>query len=430
MVKWVQSTAVFRAWAEEWVLAPREESVLRLPILDHFLFVSVSPTLGVVRHSWFHAKGFVYGSVGNNGMILRKSRVIEGSQLIEDAIEEVGAGDGDALKPVLLLETPYNSMYCNRKWIVGIQEKMGMHVWQVSVVGDASSSGTAKMPWHFDGLQVGYGVWACFSPFCDDVFLVFDSGETGGSVEFCDLQASVNEGKLVVIRNVLCSERFPRGIIWRPDGSVCTMHYDPCLIVDNATGARIEVHFPVGATVIPVGSRHIFVMRKGVEKYEVYHNGGLTSAPTLSVPCTWAAPSIGVQSQLIVSTTHNPETHSSATEIKFAVHDCSTGFHVGDFSVPCDPLGILEKFNVQCAGTLHPDTEITCNVTQQLQALHTVNDPKVAGLEKLLKSSESDKQTTGIESQIKRVILLHSVVCGFPKGTVEPNEIQMQKKCR
>ncbi|KAH3722822.1 hypothetical protein Pelo_18472 [Pelomyxa schiedti] len=38
---------------------------------------------------------------------------------------------------------------------------------------------------------------------------------------------------------------------------------------------------------------------------------------------------------LIVSTTQ----HSSeiGTEIKFAVHDCPTGFHVGDFSVPFDP---------------------------------------------------------------------------------------------
>ncbi|KAH3722915.1 hypothetical protein Pelo_18380 [Pelomyxa schiedti] len=302
MAKWIQSTAVFRAWAEEWVLRPCEEAVFRLPISDHYLFVSVSPTLGIVRHSWFHTPGFVCDSVGNNnGMILRQSRFIRDESLNEYVIEEVG-GDGEALKPVSsLFVTPCHPLYCNRKWIVGIHNG-SLYVWQVAA-----------------GVALG--------------------GGSGVSVKFCDLQASVNEGKLVVTRKALCRAR-PCCIACITDGSVCTLHDDPSL---NATG---DVQFPVDATVIPIGTSHIFVKSKDAPKFEIFHNGGSlpsmaspTPAPTLSVPCTWAAPSIsGVQSHLIVSTTqHSSETDSSVTEIKFAVHDCSTGFHVGDFTVPFTP---------------------------------------------------------------------------------------------
>ncbi|KAH3761432.1 hypothetical protein Pelo_6733 [Pelomyxa schiedti] len=337
MVKWIQSTAVFRAWAEEWVLRPSDEAVFRLPIREHFLFVSVSPTLGLVRHSWFHTPGDVNGSLGNNRMILRQSRFIRASFLNEHVIEEVG-GDGEALKRVSSLQTRCHPLYCNRKWIVGINGGR-LHVWQVAPgvgLGDASSSGMTER--YFDGLLLGYIVCARFSSFSDDVFLVFESCETvggsGGSVTFCDLQASVNKGELVVIRKLLCRDRPCCVTSCRTDGSMCTMHYDPYLIVDNATGEPV-VQFPEGATVLPIGSSHVFMMRKDAPKFEVFHNGGsLTSTPpTLSVPCTWAAPSLRDQSQLIVSTTHSSESHGRATEIKFVVHDCSTGFHVGQESL-------------------------------------------------------------------------------------------------
>ncbi|KAH3722716.1 hypothetical protein Pelo_18578 [Pelomyxa schiedti] len=334
MVKWIQSTAMFRAWAEDWVLRPSEDALFRIPIKDHYLFVSVSPTLGLVRHSWFHVPGEVRGSVGNDSsraMILRKLRFNSASHMREYAIEELG-GDGEAPKRVWSLETSCCSLFCNRKWIVGIQDE-NFHVWQVSGVGgdhasssSSSSSGVAYC--NFGGIEA---MCAIFSPFSDDVLMLFDSeaGAAGGCVTFCDLQASVNEGKFVAKRKVLCGESHPYGFIQRPDGSVCTLHREPCIIVDNSTGKSMA-QFPKYATVVPIGTSHIFVTKEDAPNFEVYHNGSITSAPTLSVPCTWAATSRGVKSQLIVSTTHSSET--GITEIKLAVHDCATGFHVGDFS--------------------------------------------------------------------------------------------------
>ncbi|KAH3763725.1 hypothetical protein Pelo_4422, partial [Pelomyxa schiedti] len=61
MIQWIQSTTLFRAWAEDWVLRPGEEAVFRLPIWTYYLHVVVSPTLGLVSHSVFTHDGRVCG---------------------------------------------------------------------------------------------------------------------------------------------------------------------------------------------------------------------------------------------------------------------------------------------------------------------------------------------------------------------------------
>ncbi|KAH3764053.1 hypothetical protein Pelo_4082 [Pelomyxa schiedti] len=255
--------------------------------------------------------------------------------------EVVGGDGGEAPKEVAWVpETRCRMICCSSKWITGFHpNRAALYVWQVAELGGDA----ARCERHFEGVHAGN---LQFSPFSDDVLLVFASCEAEEKcVTFCDLQASVNEGKLVVTRKVPFGDSYPCRIIWRPDGSMCTLHHnssEPLLysIVENATGKRL-VQFPQATPVIPVGTSHIFV--RASDQFAVYHTGSITSAPSLCFPCTWAAPSLGGLSQLIASTTHRSNKDRSASAIKFAVHDCSTGFHVGDFSVTFDSSHF--KFN-------------------------------------------------------------------------------------
>ncbi|KAH3756335.1 hypothetical protein Pelo_11830 [Pelomyxa schiedti] len=317
MLKWIQSTTcAFREWAEDWVLRPSEEAAFNLPIAEHFLFVSVSPTLGVVRHSWYRGAGVIEGCVGSNRVLVR-THYAAAISVTDHGVYEVVGGDGEAPKEVAWVpETRCRMICCSSKWIAGyLPNGAALYVWKVAELGGDA----ARCERHFDGVHARA---TQFSPLSDDVLLVFASCEAEENcVTFCDLQASVNEGKLVVTRKVPLGERHTDRIIWRPDGSVCTLHSDSSAkyFVDNATGKQL-VQFPQSTNVFPV----------------VYHTGSITSEPSHCVPCTWAAPSVGVQSQLIASTTHHAKKDRRATEIKFSVHDCSTGFHVGDFIVPFD----------------------------------------------------------------------------------------------
>ncbi|KAH3732271.1 hypothetical protein Pelo_16895 [Pelomyxa schiedti] len=304
MIEWIQSTEVFRAWAVDWVLTPCDEAVFTLPIRDHFF------------------------------RVLIKSRVI-GSSLAEHIIAEVGVDGVAPTRRVGVLDTKCEHLLCNRKWIVGFAGSgPNVHVWKV-VGGDV-----VKPELHFEGIEVS--LMTRFSPFSDDVLMAFPScWPRGGFVQFCDLQASSKESKLVVTSKVVlkewCGDSDSTGALtWRPDGSVCVLHYDDSggsfFLVDNETG-KPSVRFPqLGTPAVQIGTSHIFV--RLTSQFTVYKTGDV--APSLEVECTWAWPPLHSQSCLIVSTTDELVFDGSDTEITFAVHDGATGFHVGYVTVAFD----------------------------------------------------------------------------------------------
>ncbi|KAH3766028.1 hypothetical protein Pelo_2113 [Pelomyxa schiedti] len=312
LMRWAQSTTAFRAWAEEWVLRPCDEVAFALPIKEHYLFVSVSQTLGIVRHCWFTTSSEVIGCLGHNRVLL-KPRNTYAQSLIAYTIAEVGDNDGEAPIPVEILQPlDCNRLFCNQKWMAGFLNHDEIGIWRVC-------GGVVMEPGHCLD-------WPEFSP-CSEIGM-------GWRVTVCDVPASFNDGDLVAKSKLLCNESLC-GVILGPDGYVYTLHYDFnaafYFVVDETTGTKL-VRFPPHSCAKTVGNSNLLVSDH--RQFATYHTGNLTSAPTLCVCCTWASPSLSRQSCLIASTTYNDV---SSSEITFAVYDAATGFHHGDFNIHFDP---------------------------------------------------------------------------------------------
>ncbi|KAH3722890.1 hypothetical protein Pelo_18404 [Pelomyxa schiedti] len=359
LVQWAQSTALVRAWAREWVLRPAADAMFRLPIDGaHRLCASVSPTLGLVSAHWFRRRGAwasVCGGVGEGRVLVESIQQVKGGPALNlkdyyvvDVTGVAGGFDETTLVRVLAgLETRERfSMWSNRKWIVGLPSVAEMRVWKVGSGG----LGGVKLS-EEQRFKVVEASTLQFSPLCDDVIMVFSSQATAqlsrGCVEFVDLEASLRQrGQLVVRSRVECKYGIPSGILWMPDGSTSTLHYDYSehLFLRETTTGEPLTQFPKFSNVVPVGPHHVFVTTRPVRtEFQVYSTGNLTT-PSLCVPCTWASPSI-LPTGLIASTTHDKVKSCDATEIQVAVHDGATGFHVGDFSIP---LSDPNAFNSAC----------------------------------------------------------------------------------
>ncbi|KAH3744474.1 hypothetical protein Pelo_14143 [Pelomyxa schiedti] len=280
LVRWTQSTEAFRAWAEDWVLRPLDDAVFRLPIPNHFLYVSVSLTLGLLRHSQFFVTDTVCGCVGFSRILLQNKR--SGAYLCPIP----GVSDDLAPKRVQLWDT---AVCCNRKWVVSEDSE------QVLVVPDGGGTEMVFKPELIGSVGAHY-----FSPFNDDVLMLFSSI---GTATFWDLKASSEQGHLVVASEIQCRD-YPQGMVWIPGGPVCIIHWDysaPSHLVVDLTTSKEVAKFPSNYPVVPIGTSHIFARLRFLSLARGHRH---QSTPT------------------------------SPTEITFSVHDGPTGLHVGDFTVP------------------------------------------------------------------------------------------------
>ncbi|KAH3764546.1 hypothetical protein Pelo_3564 [Pelomyxa schiedti] len=303
LIRWAQSPAVTRAWARDWVLRPTANTVFDLPIIDNFLCVSVSPTLGPVSSQWFTRQGdsvSVAGCVGE-GRVL----VCNGSLrcLVVDVKDSGGAGGGGGV------------CMCDR-----LQSGREVRV-------DDDCGGKEPEDRRFQGVKVDR---LQFSPLCDDV----------------DLGASFSESRLVIKSRVEC-DQLPQGILWMPDGSTCTLHRvlaDSITLKDTTSGHEIGAlslwctyNGPQYKTVDTVGAHHIFInSHSPCFEFQVYSTRNLSS-PSLRIKCLWASAGIlpSLPTGLIASTSHQKVRDAKATDvIEFAVHDAATSFHIGDILIP------------------------------------------------------------------------------------------------
>ncbi|KAH3758772.1 hypothetical protein Pelo_9413 [Pelomyxa schiedti] len=207
----------------------------------------------------------------------------------------------------------------NSKRIVGMVSEDEIRVWRV--VGGLMSGGggadcvRAAEEQRFKTVEA---VSLQFSPMCDDVIVVFS---TCGWVKFIDLEAS-------------CRQRGHSMILWRPDGSTCTLHYGdgPAIFLLRETATGVAEAVP---RVLKCGCSWFTSLLCYHTEFQVYSTENLCTA-SLCVPCTWASPSI-LPTGLIASTSHD--------EVKYCDDDGTTGFHVGDFSIP---LSDPNAFNPAC----------------------------------------------------------------------------------
>ncbi|KAH3761442.1 hypothetical protein Pelo_6726 [Pelomyxa schiedti] len=245
---------------------------------------------------------------------------------------------------------------CNRKWVIGFPNPDVTCIWRV--VGGALSEepplALARTPWKERFLQ--------FSPLCDDVVMISTRDQVAASrciVLFCDLKASFDKGKLVVTSRLECSfigDLQIAGVMWRPDGSINTLHLDSTghsVLVDRTTEEQVVARFPQYAFVTPVGRNHLFVRAR--RNFKVYN---IQSKKTTATPCTWASPAILCQSGLVA--------HCGAVsgrKVTFTICDVATGFCVGHFpvcfdshseEVGCEAIVSRTTVVVPLKGAYHP----------------------------------------------------------------------------
>ncbi|KAH3759557.1 hypothetical protein Pelo_8643 [Pelomyxa schiedti] len=345
----VGSTALFRAWAEDWVLKSDRETVFRLPIEDsahcwaetveHFLYLSVSPTLGVVRHSWLTRNHTVtvIGCVGQ-GRLLVANREDFAWEVV-DAVS--GDKTGDVDRGAVVVSYGKDRVKCNRKWIVAFSGQ-NLNLWKVAggAVEKRVCIGGVEFRGDFE-----------FSPICDDVVVQLTVGKDGnlGVVTFIDLGASFKAQELVVASRVVCRQQWPSGVMWLPDdqgGGLCILHHAESayyLLSANQDGGPAEEWrpFPPLRHVAPISKSHAIVTAyHHTTQFSVHRVGHDISEPILYLPCTWVHPC--QSSGLIASTefckkkaeSELPSTDASVVaerkrKISFAVHDGATGFHIG-----------------------------------------------------------------------------------------------------
>ncbi|KAH3766226.1 hypothetical protein Pelo_1900 [Pelomyxa schiedti] len=355
MVLWAQSPSLFREWAEDWVLRPACAADFVLPIegikdnektkrVQHHLHVCVSHTLGIVGYSCYtcgdaRSYTFVVGCLGMDRVLCKRffqATRWQDSCLYEYFDMDVSEYPHSAENSVGIFTSEYGTtVKCSGNWIVALDTRsVVLRVWKV--VGGVP----CKPEVYFeDGIEVGM---IDFSPLCDDILIILTRGSktTAATVKFVDLAESFKIQDIVFTLRITCSEPRPLGVLWKPDGSMCTLHHEnpePFHLVECTTGHR-HYSFPRFYEVTPIGRSHAVVcFLFNPKAFEVYHTGNL-SRPEQCFPCTWARAS--KQSGLVASTSHQ-ESDSNVTEISFQVHDCVTGFHVGDFIVHLDKTGCV-----------------------------------------------------------------------------------------
>ncbi|KAH3758077.1 hypothetical protein Pelo_10207 [Pelomyxa schiedti] len=337
LVQWTQTTALVRMWAEEWVLSTCQDAVFRLPIRDTFLRVVVSPTMGVLSHSWFtHATTSVCGGLGRDSLLVRTHTTHKWAT--EYSVMDLGvpasrrrgarAGESFLGNPRLMFSRA--QLRCNRKWIVGLMESCDvLCMWKV--VG----GGPVEPERSIHGIEASN--YLQFSPQCLDVVMII-SAHGKHCVIFVDLEATFNVKELVVTSKVPFYGNSPGGFLWMPDGSLCALQYcTPSVHLLDANGKTIKV-FPPNSQAVPFDRTHVFVCSFSYPtEFQVYRTGNNLTEPSLCMPCTWACLSRGNQTSLIASTSHQYVKGGNMHEMQFTVHDGVTGCHVGDFSVTVTP---------------------------------------------------------------------------------------------
>ncbi|KAH3757637.1 hypothetical protein Pelo_10534 [Pelomyxa schiedti] len=318
MVHWASSTTLVRAWAEDWVLRSVKDAVFDLPIRDsdeiepspesptYFsLYVSVSPTMGVVTHSWFTHTWKICGCVGQDRLLAASSNINTWSvgYTVNDTNGKVVVPEFWSTDLGVWLYDPATK--CNREWIVGFAGQE-LRLWKVAKGGLLSVCPRVVM------LPVVISPrLAEFSPRNDSELIIMLNR---GAI-FVDLEASFKQGELVEFTKFECSNNDVRGVMWMADGSLGTLHHysSDFTLINVATRKRLT--FPKAHAVVPIDQTHAFVAPYlGMTHYKVYNTGDELAEPppSLCVPCA----------------------HTTATEMDFSVRDGVTGFLFGTFTVP------------------------------------------------------------------------------------------------
>ncbi|KAH3765516.1 hypothetical protein Pelo_2621 [Pelomyxa schiedti] len=121
---------------------------------------------------------------------------------------------------------------------------------------------------------------------------------------------SYQQKHLVLTSQLLFSDPLTTGLMWNLDGTLCTLHHKGGYYVANSRHHR----FPEGCQVTQIGQSHLFASPPEYRSpFTVYHTETAMASPSLSVPCTWASPSIQQPSGLILSTTHRCGADDEAT---------------------------------------------------------------------------------------------------------------------
>ncbi|KAH3723228.1 hypothetical protein Pelo_18067 [Pelomyxa schiedti] len=346
MTEWARSPALVRQWAEDWVLSPLWDAVFRLPIdgttsasQQHFLFVSVSLTLGVLSHSCFTCgiNCGVCGCIGDNKVLMYvpkrrydRDGPAAGDHVIRDTAAAPWNQQSVSVPEVSLAQwEQVRFTACNRKWIVGCQIKGSVlyihRVVRGSPVGDDVILKCRDFSWGFEPQ---------FTPLGGDVVMLRGLGETMNAPRvFVDLWESFNKKELVVTSKILYRTNWPlvaTGVTWLPDGSACILQSYHTAIADGEKNdtAFYLVDQGSNATVWEFPEKDVTVLGKN----------HLLHSPSL----WWSADSFKVlHTGLILSTTHRIEYEEEATgalctttEIEFSLHDGVTGFHIGVFTHP------------------------------------------------------------------------------------------------
>ncbi|KAH3722620.1 hypothetical protein Pelo_18674 [Pelomyxa schiedti] len=352
---WARSES-FRVWADDWVLRPTADAVFPLPIMKDphgdgddddddedkagrvvfVLHVSVSPTMGVVSHSWFTtALGDVWGCIGHDRilvsnpcwsrMTMKFSVVNSSGKVVDPLIWEGGIGAGVSLP----------STCCNRNWIVSAVKKGELLLWKVvgsCGCGEPTVVGPKYVPHGTNSTNVALSCWSC------DVGMVLPQ-DTEGEVLFIDLESTFKRGELVEASpRIFCHDTWPCDVLFFPDGSASTIHIDmranTFYLVNSVTHERHS--FPDLHYTTVIDQSHIMVAQwSAMTNYQVYHTSNLLE-PSLCVPSTWASPCHS-QLSLICSTTKPESDMSGVTQVKFEVRDGATGILLGVFPVPIHP---------------------------------------------------------------------------------------------
>ncbi|KAH3758546.1 hypothetical protein Pelo_9653 [Pelomyxa schiedti] len=385
LISWVRSADLFREWAENWVLRPDQEAVF-LPLKHSpqgcgsvtawYLYVSVSPTLGVIDHFWNHCdrKNRVCGCVGHNRLLV--STPSTENDCVDYYIEHASPGSTTPSQFVWSLEGCAAAVdipvaKCNTKWIViyaGLYEQL--HVWRV--VGGSAVGTRVVLSTNCDLLKVnkpdGSKLKYATLEFCllhDNTLMIYtsykppenpiESDKQGNPprqaplsrATFVDLEESHRENHFVFSSKPLdFDDPFTAAVMRNPGGTLnYTLHYTSqwmtqcSFYLKHGTTSQKSPRFPQGSQVSQIGPMHLVVFCPvSAHKdtlFSVYNiENDMTS---LCVPCTWASPSIQQPSSLILATSYHQPFPSEPTEMHLSLHEGVTGVCLGMFSFVVNP---------------------------------------------------------------------------------------------
>ncbi|KAH3714529.1 hypothetical protein Pelo_18961 [Pelomyxa schiedti] len=361
LVQWIKSPAMFRSWAEDWVLRPESDAVFRLPQDPcgecSYMCVSVSPTLGVVCHSYFRLASDTLcccvGVIGPGTVVVQSLARVDhdlcsyynyGILDVGDVTQQKQLKHG--VEGATMLGASWEAveqLKCSRNWIVG-------HSWSgIFILKVASGRPAGKgISLNLTAIEKSCGLRLLrpsqFSQSSvDDIFYFACEGFHGRRIVIVDLNATSQTMELVVkSKFFLCNTLFPKlelGIQELNDGTLCELDLeDSSFTLRDITTGNLRATFPHAQKVTTLDQNHVLVCNSSSNKvtsFLVYHTGDLLSShlvESLSVPsCTWVTPSLDL-SALILSTATS--TDSSNNSYELSLHDGATGFHIGVFSLP------------------------------------------------------------------------------------------------